>query len=162
MSQEIERKFFLSQAPVFLDQLEFVDIRQGYLAIEDHGTEVRIRHKADQYWLTIKSGGTLARTEVELPVSPEQFAQLWPLTAGRRIEKRRYFRPIQDYTIEIDVFQAPIEGLFLAEIEFPSLAAAEAFVPAPWMGKEVTHHPQFKNKNLFQFPDLHTIASQLS
>ena len=40
---EIERKFVLAAPPAGLDAREHARIEQGYVALDDNGTEVRIR-----------------------------------------------------------------------------------------------------------------------
>ncbi len=37
--------------------------------------------------LTIKAGAGIERAEEELLLDPARFERLWPLTAGRRVEK---------------------------------------------------------------------------
>ena len=148
MSKEIERKFLLPALPAFVADLTPYTIRQGYVAIEENGTEVRVRENSGRHFLTIKSGGTLERTEVEVVVQEREFLHLWPLTAGRRLQKNRYILREGSHRIEIDEFQGKLTGLILAEIEFPSLEDARNFEPPKWMGKEVTSDPAFKNQYL--------------
>ena len=148
MSKEIERKFLLPGLPSFVGELTPYVIRQGYIAIEQNGTEVRVREKSGRHFLTVKSSGDLERTEVEIVIREREFQQLWPLTAGRRIEKHRYILLEDDYRIEIDVFQGKLDGLTLAEIEFQTVKDANNFDPPKWMGQEVTSDPRYKNQNL--------------
>lgn len=54
------------------------------------------------------------------------------------------WRPV----IELDVFAAPFEGLIIAEVEFPSIETANAFVPPAWFEKDVTNDPSYHNSNL--------------
>jgi len=78
-----------------------------------------------------------------------RFAALWPLTDGRRIEKRRYRIPAGDgLTLELDVYHGRLEGLLTAEVEFGSVDDAAAFVPPDWLGRDVTDDPRYKNKRL--------------
>jgi adenylate cyclase len=46
------------------------------------------------------------------------------------------------------VYHGRLNGLRTAEIEFESLAAATAFVPPGWLGRDVTDDPRYKNKRL--------------
>ncbi|HYB29658.1 MAG TPA: hypothetical protein VEF89_23815 [Solirubrobacteraceae bacterium] len=48
--------------------------------------------------------------------------------------------------IELDVYHAQLAGLFIAEIEFDSSAAAAAFAGPAWLGAEVTDDSRYKNK----------------
>ena len=41
--------------------------------------------------------------------------------------------------IELDVFDAPYETLYLAEVEFSSVNEANSFVAPDWFGEDVTY-----------------------
>ncbi len=145
---EIERKFLVEQLPDGLDGHPSREIEQGYLAITD-AVEVRLRRYGDQSFLTVKSSGNESRVEEEIEIDEGRFAALWPLTDGRRIQKRRYRIPFgHGLTIELDVYHDRLEGLLTAEVEFNSLADATAFVPPGWLGPEVTDDRRYKNKRL--------------
>jgi adenylate cyclase len=145
---EIERKFLVDRLPHDLDAHPAREIDQGYLAITDD-VEVRLRQYGQQTFLTIKSGGDRARIEEELEIDARRFDALWPLTDGRRLQKRRYAIPAADaLTIELDVYHGQLSGLRVAEVEFDSAAAADAFAPPAWFGREVTDDPRYKNKRL--------------
>jgi adenylate cyclase len=146
---EIERKFLVPAPPGDLDRHPSTAIEQGYLAIADDGTEVRIRRRDASATLTVKSGGGRSRVEEELEIDGRRFERLWPLTEGRRIEKRRYEIPAGDgLTIELDVYDGALEGLVVAEVEFDSEDAAERFSGPGWLGHEVTHDERYKNRRL--------------
>src|SRR5690348_15214115 len=102
---EIERKFLVHAFPSRLEGAPSTRIEQGYLAIADDGTEVRIRRRDAATWLTVKAGGGRSRLEEEIEIDAERFARLWPITEGRRVEKTRYLIPGSgDVTIELDVY----------------------------------------------------------
>lgn len=145
---EIERKFHVRELPPELLSHPKAAIAQGYMAIEEQGAEVRLRNMAGTCYLTIKSKGNLARKEAEIVLSQEQFELLWPFTEGRRVIKDRYLIPYRDFQIELDVFKDKLEGLIVAEVEFPSLEAAEAFEKTAWMGTDLTNNPKLKNRVL--------------
>jgi adenylate cyclase len=145
---EIERKFLVEQAPPGLAGTPSRVLRQGYLAL-DGPVEVRLRLDGDQLRLTIKGGHGRTREEVELPLDEDAFDRLWPLTAGRRVVKRRHLVDLPDgHVLELDVYADPLEGLMTAEVELPSEAAADAFVPPVWVGAEVTGDPRYANQAL--------------
>jgi adenylate cyclase len=148
--QEIERKFLVTgELPDDLDQHPSEEISQGYLAVADDGTEVRVRARGDDYMLTVKSGPAHTRVEEEIEIDERRFESLWPLTAGRRIEKRRYLIPACDQlSVELDVYAGELDGLVTAEIEFDSAAQAEAFEPPPWIGSDVTGDGGYSNQSL--------------
>ncbi len=161
MSKEIERKFYLQKAPAFLNGLDPIPIRQGYIAAEDPGNEVRVRKKGEKFWLTVKSGMGLERTEVEIAISEEDFQVLWGLTKGKQLEKDRYLYPVGEYVVEIDAYKGPLEGLFVAEVEFPSLEAAKSFEIPGWMGTEITDNLHFTNRTLTQLTDISSLSDYL-
>jgi adenylate cyclase len=146
---EIERKFVVDEAPAGLEENPCSEILQGYVAVDADGTEVRIRSRDGSAVLTVKQGAGRSRAEEELDLGAGQFRRLWPLTAGRRIEKRRYVVPAAEgLTIEVDVYAGELAGLVVAEVEFPDDRAADAFRAPDWFGREVTEDPRFKNQSL--------------
>jgi len=148
MAAEIERKFVLDAPPQGLDDHPSEPISQGYLAL-DGDVEVRLRRRGERAFLTIKGGGGRRRVEQELELDQTRFDELWPLTAGRRIVKRRYVVPAPDALLfEVDVYEEELAGLVVAEVEFPDDAAADAFAPEEWLGREVTDDPRWKNQAL--------------
>ena len=52
--------------------------------------------------------------------------------------------------IELDVFDAPYETLYLAEVEFSSVNEANSFVAPDWFGEDVTYSGKFHNSYLSQ------------
>jgi adenylate cyclase len=146
---EIERKFLVREFPSDLGRLRSSRIEQGYIAVADDGTEVRIRRRDEAAVLTVKSAGGRSRLEEEIEIDAERFERLWPLTEGRRLEKTRYLIPSDaGLTIELDVYSGGLTGLKVAEVEFGSEDAADAFEPPEWFGSEVTDDARFKNQNL--------------
>jgi adenylate cyclase len=143
---EVERKFLVSDPPD-LDGSDADEIEQGYLAIGSEG-EVRLRRKGGQLLLTAKRGGGLARDEAEVELDPEAFARLWPLTQDRRLHKRRHVIPHGDLKIEVDVYEGSLEGLVVAEVEFPSEEDARGFEPPGWLGEDVTGDSRYLNETL--------------
>ncbi len=143
---EIERKFLVEELPAEARSRLATRLRQGYLSV---GTaEVRVRSRDDlTHRLTVKSAGGLTRTEVELPLTPEQFEELWPLVQSS-VQKSRTLYEVDGRTAEIDVYTGKLDGLVVAEIEFPSEAEANAFTPPSWFGTEVTDDPRYRNSAL--------------
>ncbi len=149
---EIERKFLLDELPAATAHVEPTRIDQGYLAVTDD-LEVRVRARGGDHLLTVKGGRGEVRTEVTVPVSREQFHDLWALTEGRRISKQRWVLPNDSQAeVEVDRFEAELDGLLIAEVEFASQDASRAFTPPPWFGPEVTDDDRYRNAALAQQP----------
>ena len=146
---EIERKFIVAELPAEIADHPGQRIEQGYLAIAPDGVEVRVRRRAGQATLTVKSGPGQVRTEEELAIDERRFDSLWALTDGRRVSKARHEIPLGDgLTAELDVYDGAHAGLLIVEIEFPSLDASAAFAPPPWIGSEVTGDARYANQSL--------------
>lgn len=146
---EIERKFLVPTLPDDLERYPCAAIDQGYLASTSEGVEVRIRRKGPDCFLTVKHGPGLSRIEVELPLAAEQFDELWPLTAGRRLRKIRHDVPGPDgLTFELDVYTDALAGLQTVDVEFPDQAAAHAFQPPAFFGREIGGDPAYRNERL--------------
>ena len=143
---EIERKYLIKTPPADLEQYTCHEIEQGYLNTDP---VVRIRRSGDSYTLTYKGSGLMVREEYNLPLNREAFLHLKEKIDGRLIQKRRYLIPLAPkYTIELDVFDEPYEGLWLAEVEFPTEEKANAFIPPEWFGEDVTFSSAYHNSTL--------------
>lgn len=146
--REIERKFLVRELPANLASFPHGEIEQGYLAIAPEGVQVRLRKAGDTHSLTFKRGGGNAREEREIELTPEQFAVLWPGTAGKRLTKTRYDLPFGGRVIEIDVYSGRHEGIVVAEVEFDDEQSAVAFQRPDWLGEDVSHDPRYSNQLL--------------
>ncbi len=141
---EIERKFLLNSVPE-LAGYEVKEIEQAYLC---RRPVMRIRRSNDKYIFTYKGGGMMAREEANLPLTKEAFDELLSKTEGPIIKKKRYMIPYGTYTIELDYFESPNPGLFMAEVEFPTVEEAILFEKPDWFGEEVTDNPAYHNSNM--------------
>ena len=142
---EIERKFTVKELPENLNDYPCLHIEQGYLNTEP---VIRIRKQNDDYIMTYKGKGMLAREEYNLPLTKESYEHLKPKCDGNIISKTRYQIPYRDLTIELDIFDAPFAPLIIAEIEFDSLETANTFLVPDWFLEDVTYDPKYYNSNM--------------
>lgn len=157
---EIERKFTLKSLPENLEQYPFHKIEQAYL---NTNPVVRVRREDDEYYMTYKGKGMLAREEINMVLNKEAYYHLRSKADGNIISKTRYLIPLKspgfkegwpapppDYTltIELDIFDSPFAPLIMAEVEFWSKEAAESFVPPDWFDKDVTYDETYHNSYL--------------
>jgi CHAD domain-containing protein/CYTH domain-containing protein len=147
---EIERKYLLHSAPPRLETEPFVRIDQGYVPGEKLHERVRRKRGAHgtTYFRTIKLGSGVSRIEVEETCDEKIFGKLWSLTAGRRVQKKRYAIADGELTWEVDVFTD--RPLVLAEVELTS-ADQTPVLPswlAPFVVREVTDEAAYVNLNL--------------
>lgn len=142
---EIERKFLIDQRPTDIDSYAYHIIEQAYLCTDP---VIRVRKEDDNYYMTYKGKGLMAREEYNLPLNRAAYEQLKPKAEGNLISKKRVLIPYQKYTIELDIFSEPFAPLLLAEVEFESEEDALAFLPPDWFGQDVTNDPQYHNSNM--------------
>lgn len=157
---EIERKFTIKQLPENLELYPSHRIEQAYLNTDP---VVRVRRQDDEYYMTYKGSGMMAREEYNLPLNKEAYLHLREKADGNIISKTRYLIPLKhprfaeggpkppkDYTltIELDVFDAPFAPLVMAEVEFGSKIAAETFLPPDWFLEDVTYNASYHNSYL--------------
>ena len=148
--REVERKFLLTALPSLEGAKGPVEIEQGYLPGERLIERLRRMRSEEGVELvrTVKEGSGLSRLEVEESVAPEVFDQLWPLTEGRRVHKRRYRIADGDLTWEIDEFLD--RDLVLAEVELGD-PGRHVELPAwlrPHVSREVTEEEAYGNVRL--------------
>lgn len=139
---EIERKFLVRDLPLNLEEYPKHRIQQAYLSTDP---VLRLRQWDEEYILTYKGPGLLAREEHEFPLKREAYEHLLSKADGNRITKDRYCIPLGEYIIELDVFAPPFAPLILAEVEFPDEKTAEAFRAPVWFGEEVTYDANYTN-----------------
>ena len=144
---EIERKFLITKLPEDLNSYPFHLIEQGYLNTDP---VLRVRRQDDEYYLTYKGKGFLAREEYNLPLTREAYEHLIGKADGNIIRKKRYLIPIEgsSLTIELDVFDSPFAPLIIAEVEFDSIEEAESFTPPAWFKEDVTEDRHYSNSYL--------------
>lgn len=142
---EIERKFLIKDLPKDLTSYPCSQIEQAYL---NENPVLRIRRKDDDYILTYKAKGMMAREENEFPLTKEAYEHLRTKADGKIISKTRYFIPLAPHTIELDVFHGDMEPLIMAEVEFASIEEANVFLPPDWFGQDVTMDRRYHNVNM--------------
>lgn len=157
---EIERKFTVKKMPDHPEQYACHIIEQAYLNTDP---VVRIRRQDNEYYMTYKGKGLLAREEYNLPLNEHSYYHLREKADGNVISKKRYVIPIDHPTfaseyrenidcsglcVELDVFNEPFAPLIIAEVEFPSEDMAKAFMPLDWFDQDVTEDPSYHNSNL--------------
>ena len=73
MGMALEKKFIPKELPKNLAQFEHHKIEQAYL---NTAPVVRIRKQDNEYYLTYKGGGMMAREEYNLPLNAESYQHL--------------------------------------------------------------------------------------
>lgn len=153
---EIERKYTLKYLPDNLENYPCKVIEQAYL---NTSPVIRVRKSNEDYYLTYKGSGLMAREEYNLPLDEASYRHLLEKADGNIISKKRYVIPIENprfddsyypittpkLSIELDIFEPPFAPLIMAEIEFSSVDMANAFIPPEWFDKDVTDNIEYHN-----------------
>jgi adenylate cyclase len=158
--EEIERKFLLPSLPDDLVQLPPTTIHQSYLATGVEELRIRLAMKGDKstYTMAKKVGLGRDRKELDFAIEKETYLQLVLLLDREPLKKHRRKPVIDGLAYELDFYlsdavnsltESPSRNLVIIEIEFPSKEEADAYVPLPWFGKEVTEDERYKNQNLW-------------
>ena len=143
---EIERKFLISKLPDNLNDYPCRIIEQGYLST---APVVRVRKDNDEYYLTYKGGGMMAREEYNLPLTKDSYEHLIKKADGNVITKKRYEIPDgTGKTIELDIFEGVFAGTVLAEVEFDSIEEANSYTAPDWFIEDVTNNKEYHNSNM--------------
>jgi len=151
---EIERKFLVaSDGWRSIPPLHVEPISQGYIPAENACVRVRISRGAE---LTIKSKpldkNMRKRLEINVPIKTEEALILMRDVCAFELHKIRYTIDLSESSCdvgnrwEVDVFQGPLDGLIMAEIEL--FHEDDAFLIPSWLGAEVTEHEGFSNYSL--------------
>ncbi len=143
------RRYILNRVPDGLKRYPSTSIQEGWLPganIEESLRRVRTSETVRYFRIILKDAETSAPPQ-EGVISRRVFESLWPLTAKRRISKRRYEILNGSRTWRIDVFVG-IE-LVLAEIDVRPNELAEGEVQLPeelarCLQKEVTSDKKYR------------------
>ena len=159
---EIERKFAVKEIPKDLDQFPFMDIVQVY---DSEGIRYRKAVSfppdgsglATTYTATLKhikpNTGKVIKVEYEAEINEQIYntAVQKSQNEGRiTIFKRRFLIPDKSSgrVIHFDIFAGALEGLVVAEVEFPNRKTADKYNPPSWISKDLTIHGALSNKHI--------------
>ncbi len=147
MSQEIEHKFLVTGPYKHLAE-SHSRIAQGYIC-SARGRTVRVRLRGKKAYLTIKGPSTadgLSRYEFEKEITLDEGLSLMRLCEPGIIEKERWLVPFEGHVFEVDEFFGENAGLVVAEVELASVD--ETFALPPFVGKDVSADPRYRNSAL--------------
>ena len=110
---------------------------------------VRIRIKGDKGFLTLK-GETIGitRKEYEYEIPLHEAEEIITSFTKKHIRKIRYEITVGKHSWEVDVFEGPLKGLILAELEVNS--ETEKFELPDWVTDNVSSDPNYYNAVLIE------------
>lgn len=150
MTKEIERKWIVELTP---DVREI--LKQGGIEIKDYyfNQYTRLRNYDGEWFITIKSDGTLIRDEYEFKIDKSQINFL----PTPQLVKKRVLFEYSGHTFELNVFRDipalnkktdKCHNLILAEVEFNS--PDEEIALPEFFSVEVTQNKRFYGYNLLK------------
>ena len=152
--KEIERKYLLRDSILSLiDEysLKKHKITQFYTTITPL-KGVRYRQMDDRYFKTTKYGTGASRDEKEAEIPEKKFQKNLEHRIKEPVRKNRYMLDHEGKEYSIDVFKKNLKGLYVLEIEFPSIKAFDQFklpkILKAHVIKDVSFDEAFKNKNI--------------
>lgn len=123
---EIERKYIPKTLPENLAQYKHHKIEQAYL---NTAPVVRIRKQDNEYFLTYKGGGMMAREEYNLPLNEKSYNHLLTKADGNIITKTRYYIPIHNgLPLNLTFSKVSLQIWLLWKLSFPQLMKPIALI----------------------------------
>ncbi|MDQ3138037.1 MAG: CHAD domain-containing protein [Gemmatimonadota bacterium] len=147
---EIERRFLLRRMPASAQAFAFQAIEQGWLPGRRVVERIRLLRRPD---VPITYHSSKCATEgrsmaVGDEVDLQLFEQIWPLTSGRRVVKRRHV--MSDYGVQWAIDQFLDRDLVLAQAA-PPAEGVEVILPEwlqPYVVREVTGEGAYTSRAL--------------
>jgi len=121
---ELERTYLAKYLPEDLKECESKEIIDIYIPKDikpPKHAPIRLRKKGEHYEITKKEvvdeGDFSKLKEQTILLTEPEFNELSRLE-GKKVHKIRYYYPYKNRVAEIDVFQGPLKGLVVVEVEF--------------------------------------------
>jgi CHAD domain-containing protein/CYTH domain-containing protein len=147
---EIERRFLLRRVPAMAQAFALQEIEQGWLPGTRLVERIRPLRRADLpiSYRTRKGATGSAATPTDGEVDETLFEEIWPLTAGRRIVKRRHV--VSDYGLQWEIDQFLDRDLVIADVAVPERDASVVLPEwlQPYIVREVTGEGAYSGRAL--------------
>lgn len=147
---ELERRFLLERLPETVDTAQYEALDDLY--IEGAHVRLRVVREPNGAWLVTKLGqkipdpdapNDVRRRRMTTIYLPESEGAVFDRLPGLRTRKRRYRLVEQSWTFCIDVWEQPMSGVLVAEVETPSLEELERITMPAWALREVTDDSRY-------------------
>jgi CHAD domain-containing protein/CYTH domain-containing protein len=147
---EIERRFLLRRLPATAQAFALQEIEQGWLPGTRVVERIRPLRRTDLpiTYRTRKWTTDSASTPSNAEVDERAFEEIWPLTAGRRVAKRRHVVP--DYGLQWEIDEFLDRDLVIADVAVAE-RGAPVIVPEwlqPYIVREVTGEGAYTSRAL--------------
>ena len=146
MPKEIERKWLLESIDV--EGYELLSEEQVEQAYVSENPEVRIRSGSKTgCTLTLKDNGTIARTEVDIAISKEQFTEILNEMIQKLPIRKNYRKYRLPNGLILEASEVDGGAFCYAEVEFPSVEAAACFQPQFAFLEEVSEKTEYRMRS---------------
>lgn len=155
--KEIERKFLLASDGWRGQATRSSRIEDGLLLTTgDRKLRIRIRDGVATMAFKGPREG-MSRDEFEYPIPLTDARHLIDSHCdGRILSKTRFEVPHGAFLWEVDVYDAPLSGVVLAEVELTSETVPLSL--PDWLGEEVTGQPRYRKLNMLMERRARTLA----
>lgn len=147
MPIEIERKFLVKNDTWRPSVVQEERLRDGLIA-STGGLKIRVRLSGNRATIAVKSkqeNGVRSEYEYEISLSDAK-EMLDGHCDGRVLDKTRHHVPFAGLLWAIDVYEGPLAGIILAEVELEHVGQDVAM--PDWIGEEVTGRPEYRKINM--------------
>ncbi|MFH1053085.1 MAG: hypothetical protein V1740_01585 [Candidatus Woesearchaeota archaeon] len=139
---ELELTYLAKYIPKGLKDCESREIIDIYIPKQSDHPTLRIRKNGNKFEITKKEptadGDASHQEEQTIILTESEFNTLSRLD-GKKVHKIRYLYNHDGKTAEFDVFQGPLAGLVVIDIEFNKVKEKESFQMPDFCLAEVTH-----------------------
>ena len=147
MTLEIERKFLVANDGWKGSVVRQVRIRDGLIA-SNKGNKARVRIADNVATVALKSQKRgIVRTEFEYPIPCRDAEEILRVMCdGNVLDKVRHFVRHESNFWQVDVYEALLKGVVLAEIEITDID--QKLTIPDWIGAEVSTDPRYRKANM--------------
>lgn len=163
---EIEKRFLVKELPKNLTKHKCKIVRDKIIEDKSGFPHIRVRQNGNEFEINkkyqINNNDVSQMIEESIALTKAEYDSLI-LAPGLMIGKTRYYYPIEDNIIEINVYEGTLTGLVIAEIEFQSEEKMNRFIKPEFLGAEVTQMKEFATGSLIhkKFEDLKELIDGL-
>lgn len=139
--------YLVSGALPDLSGVPSIQIQEAYLA-PTRNREVIARKCGADYSLVVQDTLAQPSSPYQLPIPSQTFDDLWRLPGSHRVALTRYFFPIGQDVIEIDVFEGPHAPLVIARIQFSTVSREKRFRKPAFLREEIAADQFFQLRQI--------------
>lgn len=148
---EIEKTYLAKNIPNDLASHKKIEIIDRYFPANQDTPSLRLRNYNNQYELTKKIAAHPSDMSLQhehtITLTPTEYESLKQIPA-KMVHKIRYEYPYKGYIAEIGVFQGPLAGLVLIDVEFKTVEQKDAFTIPEFCLVDVTDQLFVSGKQL--------------